>query len=58
MVYARKKTRKNGKEYWYLVKSVREGSKVTQKHIKYLAPASKMSKEEAKEKAKQYEEEN
>ena len=53
-----RKPEKNGKEYWYLVKSVREGSKVTQKHIKYLAPASEMTKEEAKEKAKQYEEEN
>jgi len=57
VVYARKKTRKNGKDYWYLCKSERNGSKVTQKTIKYLSPASKMSKEEAKAKAEQYEEE-
>jgi len=35
MSYIRKK-KFGGREYWYLCKSVREGSKVRQKVIKYL----------------------
>ena len=35
MSYIRKKIVK-GKEYWYLCKSVREGSKVRQEIIKYI----------------------
>jgi glycyl-tRNA synthetase len=48
----------NGKDYYYLRKSVREGKKVVSKHIAYLGSNKKEAEEKAKEIIKNLEKKN